>query len=84
MSAYANPALRHQCFLCHGMTPRVKNFLLHFLLHFLLPPSYFLLHFIHISNMSAIADAPEFATIKTYRIRTDTVRITQRHQRISR
>ncbi len=32
--------------------------------------------FIHISNMSAIADAPEFATIKTYRIRTDTVRIT--------
>jgi hypothetical protein len=41
-----------------------------------LPPSYFLLHFIHISNMSAIADAYEFATINTYRIRTDTVRIT--------
>lgn len=42
---------------------------------FLLPPFSFV-RLIHISNMSAIADAPEFATIKTYRIRTDTVRIT--------
>jgi hypothetical protein len=46
---------------------------------FLLPPSSFV-RLIHISNMQAIADAPEFATINTYRIRTDEVRITQRHQ----
>lgn len=31
--------------------------------------------------MRAIADEFEFATINTYRIRTDEVRITQRHQR---
>ena len=46
---------------------------------FRLYTSYFL-RLIHISNMQAIADAPEFATINTYRIRTDEVRITQRHQ----
>ena len=74
MSAHINQQNASVCSVCPARDMRGFHFQLS-IFHFQL------LRLIHISNMQAIADAPEFATINTYRIRTDEVRITQRHQR---